>query len=78
MNRRIPRDPLPVRPQDLGGLVRQGGVFEPRRGKAFGDPAVERDVRRSGVLIRVEGLEVHDLDRSGRGQLLNELVRPRA
>src|SRR5256885_15893114 len=76
MNRRIPGDPVAMWTQDLVSVVGQRRVFEPGLGEALGDPAVKRNVRRSQVRIRVEGLVIDDNDGFGRGQGANELVSP--
>src|SRR5947208_1555944 len=70
MNRRVPGDPVAVRPQDLDGLVGQRRVFEPSLRKTLGDAAVERKIGGRRVRTRVESLVVDDLDRAGRGQLV--------
>ena len=76
VNRRVPGDSVAVWPQDLLGLRRQSGILEPGLGKRLDDAPVERDVRRSGIGICVERLEVHDVDGAGRGKVTHELVRP--
>ncbi len=76
VDRSVPGDPVAVRPEDRVGLVGHGRIFEPDLGKALGDAAVELEVRRSRARIRVVSLVVDDVDRSGRRELVHELVRP--
>ena len=73
----VPRDPLAVRVEHGLRLGGEGGILEPGVGEAVDDALVERRVghrvdRRPAVLA----LEVDRVDGAGRGELLDQLVRP--